>query len=267
MKRIKREFSIPRTPQQNGITERKNMTLIEATKTMLKDSLLPIPFWDEAVNTACYVQNRVLVTKPYNKTPYEFLLGRTPSIGFMRPFGYSVTILNTLDPLGKFNGKADEGFLVGYSSMNYQPVTVRNQPNPSADSQNTDSDAKELEFKVEKPESEVYVSPSSSAKTKKHDDKTKREAKGKSPIELSTGYRNLSDEFEDFSDNNINKVNAASTQVPTVGQILTNNTNTFSADGPSNTDVSPTPGESSYVDPSQYPDDPNMPALEDITYS
>nr|GFA68163.1 retrovirus-related Pol polyprotein from transposon TNT 1-94 [Tanacetum cinerariifolium] len=57
----------------------------------------------------------VLVTKPHNKTPYELLLGRIPSIGFMRPFGCPVTILNTLDPLGKFDGKADEGFLVGYS--------------------------------------------------------------------------------------------------------------------------------------------------------
>ncbi|GKA72139.1 retrovirus-related pol polyprotein from transposon TNT 1-94 [Tanacetum coccineum] len=60
-------------------------------------------------------QNRVLVTKPHNKTPHEFLIGRTPIICFMRPFGYPVTILNTLDHLGKFNGKADEGFLVGYS--------------------------------------------------------------------------------------------------------------------------------------------------------
>nr|GEV29855.1 ribonuclease H-like domain-containing protein [Tanacetum cinerariifolium] len=69
----------------------------------------------EAVNTACYVQNRVLLTKPHNKTPYELLLGRTPSMGFMRPFGCLVTILNTIDPLGKFDGKADEGFLAGYS--------------------------------------------------------------------------------------------------------------------------------------------------------
>ncbi|GKE17759.1 ribonuclease H-like domain-containing protein, partial [Tanacetum coccineum] len=59
--------------------------------------------------------NRVLVTKPHNKTPYELLHGRPPSISFMRPFGCIVTILNTLDPLGKFDGKADEGFLVGYS--------------------------------------------------------------------------------------------------------------------------------------------------------
>ncbi|GJX08544.1 ribonuclease H-like domain-containing protein [Tanacetum coccineum] len=63
-----------------------------------------------------YLQkNRVLVTKPHNKTPYELLLGRPPSISFMRPFGCPVTILNTLDPLGKFDGKVDKGFLVGYS--------------------------------------------------------------------------------------------------------------------------------------------------------
>nr|GEV91449.1 putative ribonuclease H-like domain-containing protein [Tanacetum cinerariifolium] len=114
MKGIKREFSIPRTPQQNGIAERKNRTLIEAARTMLADSLLPIPFWVEAVNTACYVQNRVLVTKPHNNTPYGLLHGRKPSIGFMRPFGCLVTILNTLDSLGKFDGKVDEEFLVGY---------------------------------------------------------------------------------------------------------------------------------------------------------
>nr|GEV95106.1 putative ribonuclease H-like domain-containing protein [Tanacetum cinerariifolium] len=115
MKGIKREFSIVRIPQQNRVAERKNKTLIEVARTMLVDSLLPIPFWAEEVNTTCYVQNRVLVTKLHNKTPYELLLGRSPSIGFMRPFGCPITILNTLDPLGKFVGKADEGFLVGYS--------------------------------------------------------------------------------------------------------------------------------------------------------
>ncbi|GJU60160.1 ribonuclease H-like domain-containing protein [Tanacetum coccineum] len=114
LKRIKREFNVVRTPQQNGVTERKNKTLIEATRTMLADSLLPTVFWAEAVNTACYVLNRVLVTKPYNKTPYELIIGRPPSISFMRPFGCHVTILNTLDPLGKFDGKAEEEFLVGY---------------------------------------------------------------------------------------------------------------------------------------------------------
>ncbi|GKC70347.1 putative ribonuclease H-like domain-containing protein, partial [Tanacetum coccineum] len=184
LKGIKREFSVARTPQQNGVAERKNMTLIEAARTMLADSLLPTVFWAEAVNTACYVLNRVLVTKPHNKTPYELIICRPPSISFMRPFGCSVTILNTRDPLGKFDRKAEEGFLVGYSvnskafrvfnsqtrkvkenlhvnflenkpnvvgqgpnwlfdidsltnSMNYQPVTARNQSNKNAGPQET----------------------------------------------------------------------------------------------------------------------------------
>nr|GFB83432.1 ribonuclease H-like domain-containing protein [Tanacetum cinerariifolium] len=64
LKGIKREFSVPKTPQQNGIAKRKNRTLIEAARTLLIDSLLPIPFWAEAVNSACYVQNRVLSVSP-----------------------------------------------------------------------------------------------------------------------------------------------------------------------------------------------------------
>nr|GFA17290.1 ribonuclease H-like domain-containing protein [Tanacetum cinerariifolium] len=221
----------------------------------------------------------------------------------------------------KFDGKADEGFLVGYSvsskafrvfnsrtrnvqetlhiiflentpnvagsgptwlfdidtlsnSMNYQPVTAGNQPNPSAsiqghfdaekagednvqqyvlfplwssgskDPQNTNDDTtfevKKPEFEGKKSESEVHVSPSSSAKSKKHDDKTKREAKGKSHVKY--------------------------TPVSAVGKISIHSTNTFSAADPSNIAVRPTHRESLYVDPSQYPDDPNMPALEDITY-
>nr|GFA67354.1 hypothetical protein [Tanacetum cinerariifolium] len=107
-----------------------------------------------------WIQNQlldygVLVTKPHNKTPYELLHGRLPSIGFMRPFGCPVTILNTLDPLGKFQGKVNEGFLVGYSmcssgpdwlfdidsltrTMNYHPVLAENQTNSHTGLQDTE---------------------------------------------------------------------------------------------------------------------------------
>ncbi|GKE74431.1 putative ribonuclease H-like domain-containing protein, partial [Tanacetum coccineum] len=135
----------------NG-TELKNKKMNQFCERKA-DSKLPTTFWAEAVSTACYVQNRVLVTKPHNKTPYELLLGRNPALGFMRLFGCLVTILNTIDYLGKFNGKADEGFLVGYSinskafrvfntrtriveedmhSMNYKPVVAGNQSNGNA---------------------------------------------------------------------------------------------------------------------------------------
>ncbi|GJV19672.1 putative ribonuclease H-like domain-containing protein [Tanacetum coccineum] len=115
-KGIKRDYSVARTPQQNGVAERKNRTLIEAARTMLADSKLPTMFWTEAVSTACYVLNRVLVTRPHNKTPYELLSGKVPNISHLKPFGCHVTILNTSDHLGKFEGKADEGFLVRYSA-------------------------------------------------------------------------------------------------------------------------------------------------------
>ncbi|GJV33567.1 putative ribonuclease H-like domain-containing protein [Tanacetum coccineum] len=100
MKGIKREYSVARTPQQNRVAERKNRTLIEAARTMLANLKLPTIFWAEAVNTACYVKNRVLVIKPQNKTPYELFLGRKLALSFMRPFGCPVTILNTIDHLG-----------------------------------------------------------------------------------------------------------------------------------------------------------------------
>ncbi|GJT29007.1 putative ribonuclease H-like domain-containing protein [Tanacetum coccineum] len=114
-KGIKMEFSVARTPQQNEVAERRNRTLIEAARTMLADSKLPTTFWAEAVNIACYVQNRVLVVKPRNKTPYELFRGIKPALWFMRPFGCHVSILNTIDHLGKFDGKSDDGFFVGYS--------------------------------------------------------------------------------------------------------------------------------------------------------
>nr|GFA04200.1 retrovirus-related Pol polyprotein from transposon TNT 1-94 [Tanacetum cinerariifolium] len=219
----------------------------------------------------------------------------------MRPFGCPVTILNTLDPLGKFDGKADEGFLVGYSisskafrvfnsririiqktlhinflenqpnmagnrptwlfdidtltqSMNYQPVVAGNQPNSSAgikenfvagkvvkEAMDGDVDAA---FNDKENESKVHVSPSSSDKTKKHNEKAKREAKRKRLVDFAP--------------------------VTAVRQNSTNSSNSFNVVGPYDNVVSQTfeiGGKYSFVDPFSYPDDPDMPALEDIVYS
>nr|GEZ14848.1 hypothetical protein [Tanacetum cinerariifolium] len=109
------KVKIIRTPQQNGVAEKRNRTLIEAARIMLADAKLLVTFWAKAINTACYVQNRVLVNKSQNKTPYELFNGRTPAIGFLKPFGCHVMILNTLDNLGKFEPKGDEGYFIGYS--------------------------------------------------------------------------------------------------------------------------------------------------------
>nr|GFA20195.1 retrovirus-related Pol polyprotein from transposon TNT 1-94 [Tanacetum cinerariifolium] len=83
---------------------------------MLGDSKLPTIFWTEAVSSACYVLNRVSITNPHNKTPHELLSGKVPNISYLKPFRCQVTILNTSDHLGKFKGKANEGFLVGYAA-------------------------------------------------------------------------------------------------------------------------------------------------------
>nr|GEU61460.1 ribonuclease H-like domain-containing protein [Tanacetum cinerariifolium] len=110
-----RQYSVARTPQQNGVTERRNRTLIEAARTMLADLKLSTTYWAEAVSIAYYVQNKVLLVKPHNKTPCELFHGRTLMLSFMRPFRCPVIILNTIDHLGKFDGKANKGFFVGYS--------------------------------------------------------------------------------------------------------------------------------------------------------
>nr|GEV06242.1 putative ribonuclease H-like domain-containing protein [Tanacetum cinerariifolium] len=146
---------------------------------------------------------------------------------------------------GKISGKEKAGEASDQKYVLF-PVWSSGSTNP----QNTDGDAtfdeKEHEFDKKKFEYEVNVSPSSSAQSKKHDDKTMREAKGKSLVESLTGYKNLSAEFEDFSDNSINEVNVAGTLVPDVGQLSPNNTNTFSAAGPSNAAASRTHGKSSF---------------------
>nr|GEV84068.1 hypothetical protein [Tanacetum cinerariifolium] len=98
----------------NG-TEFKNRVMNEFCEE--KDSKLPTTFWAKVVNTACYVQTWVLVVKPHFMTPYELFKGRSAALSFKRPFRCHVTILNTLDQLGKFDEKSNEGIFVGYSTI------------------------------------------------------------------------------------------------------------------------------------------------------
>nr|GFA04999.1 hypothetical protein [Tanacetum cinerariifolium] len=147
------------------------------------------------------------------------------------------------------------------------PVWSSGSTNPRNNDEDAAFDGKEHDFDVKKLESEVILSPSNNALSRKQDDKTKKEAKGKSPVESFTGYRDLNVEFEDCSDNSSNEVNAAGSIAPTVGQNSLNSTTTFSVAGPSNADVSPTYGKSSFINASQLPGDLDIPELEDITYS
>ena len=115
-KGIKHEFSSKYTPEQNGIVERKNRTLIDMARSMLAEYNISDSYWAEAINTACHSSNRLYCHKLLKKTPYELLIGRKPNISYFRVFGCKCYILRKGSRLSKFEKKCDEGFLLGYSS-------------------------------------------------------------------------------------------------------------------------------------------------------
>ncbi|GJZ38363.1 putative ribonuclease H-like domain-containing protein [Tanacetum coccineum] len=252
IKGIKREFCVARTPQQNKVAERKNRTLIEAARTMLADSKLPTTFWAEVVNTACYVQNRVLVIKPHNKTPYELFLGRKPALSFMRPFGCSVTILNTIDHLGKFDRKADEGFFVRYCT-NSKALRVFNS-----------------RTRIVKENLHVKFSentPDIAGSTKACDDAGKARMETDSP---DARFKPSGDEEKkDVVDTGNKDSKVPSTEEPIVNQekdASVNCTNTINTASPI---VNTASIENNVVDENIVygcDDDPNMPELEEIVY-
>ena len=112
---IKHEVSATYTPQQNGVVERKNRTLITLARTMLDEYNTPEALWVEAINTACYASNRLFLQKFFGKTAYELFNGKKPDVSFFWVFGCKCYIYKKQQHLGKFQ-RCDIGFLVGYSS-------------------------------------------------------------------------------------------------------------------------------------------------------
>jgi hypothetical protein len=113
---IKHEFSSPYTPQQNGVMERKNKTLLDMARTMLDEYKTPGRFWEEAISTACYSINRLYLHRILKKTSYELLTGKKPNVSYFRVFGSKCFILIKRGRNSKFVPKAVEGFLLGYDS-------------------------------------------------------------------------------------------------------------------------------------------------------
>ncbi|GKB43088.1 retrovirus-related pol polyprotein from transposon TNT 1-94 [Tanacetum coccineum] len=113
---ITHEKTVPRTPQQNSVVERRNRTLVEAARTMLIFSKAPMFLWAKAIATACYTQNRSLIHTLYNKTPYELVHNKKQDLSFLRVFGALCYQTNDSEDLGKLKAKADIGFFVGYAS-------------------------------------------------------------------------------------------------------------------------------------------------------
>nr|GFB03190.1 hypothetical protein [Tanacetum cinerariifolium] len=112
---ITQQFFTARTPQQNGAVERRNRTLVEAARTMLTFANLPSFLWAEAIATACFTQNRLIIHKRFDKTPYELINKRKPNIKFFRVFGCRCYLLNDYEDVGKLKAKGDIGVFVEYS--------------------------------------------------------------------------------------------------------------------------------------------------------
>nr|GEW32248.1 hypothetical protein [Tanacetum cinerariifolium] len=112
---IEHQNSTARTPEQNSIVERRNRTLVEAARTMLSASQLPLFFWGEAIAIACYTQNRSIIIQTYDKTPYHIISDRKPSIKHLHIFGYICYITRDGDNLDKMKEKGDMCILMGYS--------------------------------------------------------------------------------------------------------------------------------------------------------
>ncbi|GJR11514.1 retrovirus-related pol polyprotein from transposon TNT 1-94 [Tanacetum coccineum] len=114
---IKHQTSIARTPEQNGVVERRNRSLVEAARTMLSASKLPLSFWAEAVATACYTQNRSIIISTHGKTAYHIINDRKPSIKHLHIFGCICYITRDGENLDKMKEKGDPCVMVGYSTQ------------------------------------------------------------------------------------------------------------------------------------------------------
>ena len=115
---ISHEFSATRTPQQNGIVERKNQTLVEKARTMLDEYQMPRHFWAEAVEIACHATNRLYLHKLLGKMAYELIIGNKPQVGYFRVSDSKCYILDK-HHRSKFAPKSYEGFLLGYGSTSH----------------------------------------------------------------------------------------------------------------------------------------------------
>nr|GEU41331.1 integrase, catalytic region, zinc finger, CCHC-type, peptidase aspartic, catalytic [Tanacetum cinerariifolium] len=123
---ITHETSAAKIPQQNGVVERRNRTLVEAARTMLIFSHAPLFLWAEAIATACYTQNRSIIHRSFNKTPYELIQGRKLDISYLHVFGALCYPKNDREDIGKLGAKGDISFFIGYSA-NFVAYRVYNQ--------------------------------------------------------------------------------------------------------------------------------------------
>jgi hypothetical protein len=107
-------FFAPRVPQQNGVVEQKNCTLVEMVRTMLNEHRTPRHFWGNAISTACYISNQIFLRSILHLTPFKLRFGRKPSVSHFRPFGCKCFVLKCGN-LNKFESHSFDGILLGYT--------------------------------------------------------------------------------------------------------------------------------------------------------
>nr|GEU67528.1 putative ribonuclease H-like domain-containing protein [Tanacetum cinerariifolium] len=243
MEGILRQFSVAKTPQQNGVSERRNRTIIEAARTMLADSKLPITFWAEAVNTACYVQNRVLVVKPYNKTPYELFMNKASGKNLHIKFSESTpnVVGSGLDWLFDIDALT--------RTMNCEPIAVGTQSNGFADTKASDNVGKAR--KETKPIKDYILlplwttdPPFSQDPKNSYDDESKPSCDDRKKV--NEDPRKESEYKDQEKEDNVNNTNNVNT---------TGNVNT----------VSSTVNVAGTNEDNELPLDPNMLALKDVS--
>ncbi|GJV48022.1 retrovirus-related pol polyprotein from transposon TNT 1-94 [Tanacetum coccineum] len=115
MIQVRLNATVARTPQQNGVVERRNHTLVKAARTMLIYAKAPLFLWAEAVATVCYTQNQSITRRRHGKTPYELLHDRKPDLSYIHVFSALCYPNNDSENLGKLQAKADKGIFIGYA--------------------------------------------------------------------------------------------------------------------------------------------------------
>ncbi|GJS03878.1 retrovirus-related pol polyprotein from transposon TNT 1-94 [Tanacetum coccineum] len=172
---ISHKTSVARTPQQNGVVERRNNTLIEAARTMLIYAKALLALWAEAVATACYTQNQSIIRRRYGKTPYEILHERKPDLSYLYIFGALCYPNNDSENLGKLQAKADIVFNEFFSPpasvsslvpVEEAPAPVESSGSPS--STTVDQDAPSPSTSQTTPQSQSQTIPLS-AEEESHD--------------------------------------------------------------------------------------------------
>lgn len=197
---IQQQKTAPYTPQQNGVAERKNRTLIEMARCMILESKLEYRFWAEAVSMANFVQNR-LPAKNIDKTPFEYWYGTKPSIGQFKRFGSKCYVFTPKERRRKLDAKAIAAVMVGYDLSSkayrcYVPTT-----NKVVISRDVKFITKDSEWSIESDEQEITIQ---SAEDESNDDKTDDEDDN---ISFADAMENISiEERDDTNDVEITSI-------------------------------------------------------------